>query len=274
MKNTIYHFHALPEEAAALLPDFTKGGNIWNPEKNIHTMDKNKVKSAAISLYHPGLPVDDHQVWPKICRAYNKAAAEGKRKYPGRFKILASIPFPFVEESMDEIKYALDVLKLDGVSIFPIAGEHQLDNEKYITLLKALNNRGANLFLHPLNSQGIPVENEGYLDAVLGFVRLIHFDRFKLCRNIRFILAHTAGIIPFIAENMGLLSYFLDSKSKIGKFMWDYLVKKQLEGEIVLKNLYIDASDCMDKDAFMAQQEFFNPEHLLWGALPALANKV
>ncbi len=142
----------------------------------------------------------------------------------------------------------------------------QLDNESSLPVLAELNKRRTAVFLHPVNSEGIPVENERYLDAVLGFTRLMYFDRLKDHGNIRFILGHTGGIIPYLSENMGLLAYFQVEKNKTGKFMWDYLIKKKLVGDIIQKSVYIDMSDCFDKAAFISQQEYFNKGHLLWGS--------
>ena len=77
--------------------------------------------------------------------------------YPGRFKAFAAVPFPYIDESVSEIKYALDTLKLGGVSFSPITKEVQLDNESGLPVLAELNKRRTAVFLHPINSEGIPV---------------------------------------------------------------------------------------------------------------------
>ncbi len=140
-----------------------------------------------------------------------------------------------------------------------------MDNEDYIPILEELNKRTATLLLHPINSDGIPVDNPRYLDSVLALTRFMYFDRFKDCKNIRFILSHTAGIIPFLADNMGVIQYMQEKKQRIGKFMWDYIIKKQLEGDIIMKQMYVDTSDCFDESALKSQIDFFDEGHILWG---------
>ena len=194
-------------------------------------------------------------------------------EYPIGFRAFAAIPFPFIEESMTEIQYALDQLKLDGVCLYPIVGEKQLDNEDCLPILEELEIRKTVVLPHPLNSEGIPVDNEQYLDAVLCFTRLMYFDRLKLCHNVRFILAHTGGVIPFLADNIGLLQYLQDNKKRIGKFLWDYLFKKRLAGDVIMKYLYIDTSDCFDESSFQSQNRFFHSGHLLWGSDSACVTK-
>lgn len=79
-------------------------------------------------------------------------------------------------------------------------------------------------------------------------------------------LAHTAGIIPYLADNMGILQYMQAEKRKMGKFLWDYLIKKRLDGDILMKSLYIDTADCFEDTSFQTQHSFFNAGHLLWGS--------
>ena len=266
MKVTDYHHHILPKAVAQLIPTSAQTNSVWNPEKSIKFISENDLRGVVLSLYHSELPINDKSLWIDIARTYNEAVAAVKNRYPDNFRAFAAIPFPFIEESMIEIHYALDQLKLDGVCIYPIAGETQLDNEDCLPILKELDKRKAVVFLHPVNSEGIPVDNERYLDAVLGFTRFMYFDRFKHCREVRFILAHTGGVIPFLADNIGLFQYFQDKKRKIGKFLWDYLIKKRLDGDVIMKSMYIDTSDCFDESSFQSQNNFYNSGHLLWGS--------
>jgi predicted TIM-barrel fold metal-dependent hydrolase len=266
MKTMDYHHHIIPRNVARLLPGLVRPDQVWDLEKSIAFMDNNNIRAAVLSLYLEKPLSSAKSIRVKAARAYNEAAAEAVKKYPGRFKAFSAVPFPYIDESVSEIKYALDTLKLDGVSFSPITEEVQLDNEICLPVLRELNKRRAAVFLHPANSEGIPVENERYLDAVLGFTRLLYYDRLKDHVNIRFILGHTGGIIPYLSENIGLLAYFQAEKNKTGTFMWDYIVKKKLAGEVTQKSLYIDMSDCFDETAFKSQQEYFYKGHLLWGS--------
>lgn len=261
-----YHHHIVPEDVVRLISKPEQTYDSWNPEQSIEFLQQHALKGAVLSLYHPELPVHDTPLWTDIARAYNEAAAAAKKTYPDRLRAFAALPFPSLEASLAELRYALDTLNLDGVCIFPIAGEQQLDNDAYIPLLQELDRRKALVCLHPIDAEGIPVDNERYLDAVLEFTRLMYYDRFKDCTNIRFMLAHTAGIIPFLADNMGILQYMQAEKRKMGKFLWDYLIKKRLDGDILMKSMYIDTSDCFEEASFQTQHHFFDSGHLLWGS--------
>ncbi len=248
------------------MSNLAQSGSIWNPEKSVEQIKQNGIEGSVLSLYHPALPVDDKQKWMKITRAFNNAVAVAKQKYPDTIWTFAAIPFPYIDESVTEIEYALDELKLDGVCIFPISGKTQLDEEACLPILKELEKRSAVIFMHPVNAEGIPVDNERYLDSVLSLSRFMYYDRLKHCPNVRFILAHTGGVIPFLAENMGLLVYLQAEKKKMLKFLWDYLIKKRLDGDILLRSMYVDTSDCFDDASFQSQNNFFDSGRLLWGS--------
>lgn len=261
-----YHHHIVPEEVVRHLSIPEPGPAVWNPEESIEFLHKHNLKGAVLSLYYPGLPVHNASLWIDIARAYNEAAAAAKKTFPARFRAFAALPFPSMDASVSELRYALDTLQLDGVCIFPIAGEQQLDSDTYLPLLQELDRRQALVLLHPINAEGMPVDNEHYLDAVLAFTRFLYYDRFKECSNIRFMLAHTAGIIPYLADNMGILQYMQAEKRKMGKFLWDYLIKKRLAGDTLMKSMYIDTADCFENTSFQTQHSFFDAGHLLWGS--------
>ncbi len=134
-------------------------------------------------------------------------------------------------------------MKLDGVCIYPITDDLQLDEEARVPILKELDRRATVVFLHPVDSQGVPVDNERYLDSVLSLSRFMYYDRLKHCPKVRFVLAHTGGVVPFLAENMGMLVYLQAEKKRMLKFLWDYLVRKRLDGDVLLKSMYVDTSD-------------------------------
>jgi len=266
MKLIDYHQHVMPQEVAALMPESVPSDAIWNPKETVEQMKQNGIEGAVLSLYHPELPINDKQQWVKIARTFNEAVAVAKQKYPDTIRAFAAIPFPYIEESLTEIDYALDELKLDGVCIFPISSETQLDEEACLPILKELDKRAAVLFMHPVNADGIPVDNERYLDSILSLSRFMYYDRLKDCPNIRFIFSHTGGTVPFLGENLGMLAYLQAKKMRMLKFLWDYLIRKKLDGDVLLKSSYVDTADCSDEASFKSQDNFFDAGRLLWGS--------
>ena len=53
----------------------------------------------------------------KTIRQTNEAAARIKKEHPGRFLFCAALPLLDVQKAIEEAKYALDVLKADGIKL-------------------------------------------------------------------------------------------------------------------------------------------------------------
>ena len=235
----------------------------WKPGSPLEIDSDDRLDGAMLTLCAPDLPVGDRDAWTAACRTFNEAAAVAKEQIDWLGGAYAAIPFPFVEEALDEIRFALDDLDLDGVCLFPVIGENLLDEDDAAPILRELSSREATVLIHPVDTEGVPVLNERYLDSVLFVARMMHHDRLKECPGARFVLAHTAGIVPYLGENLGMLQYMQAEKTKMAKFLWDYMVKKRLEGDVILQSLYVDAADCLDAASLQSQQLYFEPGHVL-----------
>src|SRR5689334_5829069 len=115
------HHHALFAEYLDVVKKHgTKdGGGVafheWNPKKNIELMDRRGISAAVLGMSSPGIYFGDVSETRKLARRYNEWLAEVVRDHPTRFGALAALPIPDIDASLEELAYALDVLKLDGV---------------------------------------------------------------------------------------------------------------------------------------------------------------
>ena len=74
-------------------------------------MDEAGVETSVLTLAAPQ-PTSAQTV-----RQTNEAAARIKKEHPGRFLFCAALPLPDVSKAIEEAKYALDVLKADGIKL-------------------------------------------------------------------------------------------------------------------------------------------------------------
>jgi hypothetical protein len=233
----------------------------WKPGVPLNIAERGE--RAWLALYAPGLPFGDRERWVSMCRAFNETAAAERDRFSWLGGIYAAIPFPNVDEALAEIRRATDDLALDGVCLFPVVGSRLLDEADALPVLRELSSRKLTVLVHPVDAEGSPVLNARYLDSVLFIARMMYNDRLKECPGIRFVLAHTAGIVPYLGENLGMLQYMQAEKNNIGKFLWDYMVKKRLEGDIFLRSLWVDAGDSPDSERIRWQESYFEAEHVL-----------
>ena len=146
-------------EADALNTEAWKG---WTPATAVEAMDKACVRTSISSITVPGIYFWEHfgnqQAPPgaklkndvvAMARDANEYGAKMKADYPGRFGIWASLPLPLIDESLKEIEYALDTLKLDGIGLTTSIGTKYMGDESFTPVFEELNRRKTVVYTHP-----------------------------------------------------------------------------------------------------------------------------
>src|SRR5690242_11275467 len=132
-----FHHHILPDfyvEALAKVGITAGGGRKfpkWTPSSSIKIMDTCGIQTAITSIPSPGLPGMKARQAAEIARRCNEYSASMAKEYPSRFGSFAVLPMPFVDESLAEIKYALEELKLDGVVLLGSYENDYLGSERF-----------------------------------------------------------------------------------------------------------------------------------------------
>lgn len=119
-----------------------------------------------------------------------------------------------MDAALAETAYALDVLKLDGLSAATHFRGLHLGESPYDPWLEEMNRRETVLFVHPEEPEGFDVStsrlNVSALEFMFETTRMIATmvlsgakDRFK---KVRVIATHGGGTMPFLAPRIGLIS--------------------------------------------------------------------
>ena len=115
----------------------------YNVENHLKWMDEAGIHTSVITLAAP------QPTSAKVVRATNEAAAKLKREQPSRFRFCAALPQSDVSKAIEEAKYALDVLKADGIKLATNVDGQYLGAPELDTLFSVLNERKAVVILHP-----------------------------------------------------------------------------------------------------------------------------
>jgi predicted TIM-barrel fold metal-dependent hydrolase len=161
----VHHHYGPPmwikvlSEADALNVNAWKG---WHYSQAVEAMDRAGVRTSISSITVPGIYFWEHfgnqQAPPgaklkndvvAMARDANEFGAKMKADYPGRFGIWASLPLPLVDESLKEIEYALDTLKLDGIGLTTSIGAKYIGDLSFTPVMEELNRRKAVIYTHP-----------------------------------------------------------------------------------------------------------------------------
>ena len=191
-------------------PDFAFVLSQWSPAHSIEAMDASGIATAVTSLSTPGVFQGDVQDARRLARACNEYAAGMARTYPGRLGFWATLPMPDVEGSLNEIAYAMDVLKADGIGFLSDYGDKWLGDPAFAAVFAELQRRKAIVFVHPSVANccrtllpGVPpAVAEFVLDTTRTIVSLLFNGTFTRSPDVRFIFAQAGGTMPMISDRI------------------------------------------------------------------------
>ncbi|WP_407146682.1 amidohydrolase family protein [Bradyrhizobium sp. ORS 86] len=228
------HHHIVPEPYANALSrkGVTKALGVplpkWTLEAALDVMDKNEINTSIISLSAPGVYFAGLDApLPFACelaRHTNDVFAELVAAHPSRFAALATLPLPDVDAALRELAYALDQLKLDGTVLFSNYDGYYLGDPRFDALHAELNRRKAVVFVHPASPPGLDQSHLGLPEAMLDVCfdttrtaySLIVGGVMKRYPDIRFILAHAGGTVPYLAGRVSMTATLLANARGIG----------------------------------------------------------
>jgi predicted TIM-barrel fold metal-dependent hydrolase len=184
----------------------------WSPGSSLAFMDEAEIDIAVTSISTPGIELQDRLASRELARKCNDFAAELMAKFP-RFGALGSVPMPNVDDAIEAVIYALDVLKLDGVVLFTNSQGIYLGDKRMKPLFKALQDRKATVFVHP-NASPDPVAHAlGLTDNIIDFpgdttraIAQLHYGgTFAETPDVKYVFSHAGGTTPYLAERFGIV---------------------------------------------------------------------
>lgn len=223
------HHHIVPKEYVKSLSEkgVKKALGVqfpgWNVNKALEVMDRNGISTSIISISAPGVYFKDSdpslEFARDLSRQTNEICAGLIGDHPERFGAFATLPLPDVDAALEEFKYAIEVLKLDGVALLSNYDGYYLGDPRFDRLFFKLNRQKAVVFIHPATPPGIEKSHLGFPEAVMDVCFDTTRTAFSLIVNgvtrkypdVRFILAHAGGPIPYIAARVGMSLQMLSS---------------------------------------------------------------
>jgi predicted TIM-barrel fold metal-dependent hydrolase len=194
----------IDESGGRALPD-------WSPENALQTMAELNIATAILSVSTPGTTfVANPAEATAMARDLNDYGAELAGTQPDRFGFFATLPMPHIEASLDEAVRALDKLRADGVVLLANSAGTYLGEDGQDTLFAALDARSVVVFIHPHNLPGptvpgiSPFAADFLLDTTRAAYLLVRNGIRTRYPNIRFILSHAGGFVPYAAHRMAL----------------------------------------------------------------------
>jgi 6-methylsalicylate decarboxylase len=261
------HFHYLsPEYREKMIDAF--GGSPdgfpapdWSVDATLAMMDRMNIATGMLSISSPGVHFGNDKNARLLARSVNEFAARTIGEHRGRFGGFASLPLPDVDGALNEIAYALDTLKLDGVVMLTNFNGVYLGDKRLDPVFDELNRRGAVVFIHPTSPICWQQSALGYprpmieftFDSTRAVVNLIFSGTTARCPKLRIIVPHAGGTIPFLARRIGMFGRGLAGGTPIGT-------------EEHLRRLYYDLAGSPGSNALAPLLEMTERSHILYGS--------
>ena len=205
----VHHHHTPPPYVAALTARNIPGPvRDWTPEKSLADMDRAGVATALTSITTPATRFLDEPGARKVARECNEYSAKLGADSRGRFGMFAAMPMPHVEATLQEIAYALDTLKADGIALLTSYGDKWLGDPAFAPVMSELNRRKAVVYTHPTTANCcgnlIPDVPESIIewgtDTTRTIASLVFSSTAARCPDVKWIFSHGGGTLPFLTE--------------------------------------------------------------------------
>ncbi|ENX58001.1 MULTISPECIES: amidohydrolase family protein [Acinetobacter] len=231
----------------------------WSPESALKFMDDNDIQTGVLSLSAPSVMSWEGKEASDMGRHVNEYIAELVQKNPSRFGHFITVPLPDIDASLNEIKYGFDELNADGVVLFSNYHGLYLGDESLEPVWKELDSRHAVVFIHPSKSidplTGLPSPLIDYpFDTTRTAVHMVANGILRKYRNVKVILSHAGGFLPFIANRVAELYPTLNASVTKNEILDD------------LRQFYFDTALSSGHVALQTLLSFAQQDHILYGS--------
>jgi aminocarboxymuconate-semialdehyde decarboxylase len=178
-------------------------------EARLRLMDRAGVQMQVLSAC-PQMPYgEDAAKAAKAARFVNDQYAELAGRHRDRFGTFAALPMPHLDESIAELRRALDELRVAGIAMNTTVMGHALVEPAFEPVFAELNSRSAVLYLHPAgNSACSPLIGDYHLTWMVGapvedtisIMQLITHGIPTRYPDIKIINSHLGGALPMLLQ--------------------------------------------------------------------------
>nr|POE48874.1 6-methylsalicylic acid decarboxylase [Quercus suber] len=194
----------------------------WTVELDDSLCQKHGISTSILSVTAPGPGIEkDPTVAAELARECNEFCANLRDQQPKRFGFFACVPdLLHIDDALNEIRHALDVMKADGVVLMTSYGTDTplyLGHALFSSVWKALSERRATVFIHPTHAVGSTLVSKFLPQPAFDYphetgrtaIDLITSGTLATAaKECKIILSHAGGTLPYLIDRVaGLLPF-------------------------------------------------------------------
>jgi len=236
----------------------------WDMQTTLAVMDRQGIATAIVSISEPGVYFGNVALARDLARQINEFSARLVADHPQRFGAFAVLPLPDIKAALQELAYALDTLKLDGIGLLTNYRGTYLGDDALDALFAELHRRQVVTFIHPSTPPstdqptfGLPPSlYEFTFDTTRMVANLLYSGTLDRYPNLRLILSHAGGTVPYLTKRL-----------TFGPTIGSYLKARAPKNLIAsLRQLYYDVAMSASPYALPSLQALVDPSHILFGS--------
>lgn len=224
-------------------------------------------RSVILSVTAPGPCIEKQAAdAAKLARSVNEYTAKLRDKDPEGYGFFASVPSPAdTVECLEEIRYAFDELKADGVILLTRYGpdNHYLGHVDFRPVWAELNRRKAVVFVHPTHPVDTNWVNKSSPQPMFDYphettrtaMDLIMNNHLRDYPDCKIILSHAGGTMPYLIYRVA--SMLEHTPVSVGKSRDEILDDA--------RQFYFDLALSANPITIQALLSFAKPNHILIG---------
>ena len=225
-------------------------------------LDAAGVDHQILTFTAPGTHIEEPQRAVELARMVNDSLA-GMVAEHERFQALGTLPLNDPTGSVEEYERLTGQLGLKGVMVFSNVNGVALADECYWPLYERADDQKAVIMIHPTLPVGVESMLDYWLMPLIGFTmdttlaaaKLVFSGVAERFPNIRWVLGHLGGAIPYLAERLDRgFHAFADCRVNIDRPPSEYL-----------RNFYYDTVN-FDVNALRLALEFAGVDRLVAGS--------
>ncbi len=242
--------------------------NIAKPGHRLVDVRLKEIKQAGVdkhilSLTCPGTILETPTRSVELARLVNDAFAKVQREHGDHFIALATLPLNDPQASVVELERAIKQLGLKGATLFSNANGVPLSDQRFWPMYEKANEMNLTFFIHPTYPVGVEAMLDYMLMPLVGFLAdttlaaasLVFSGTVERFPNIKWVLGHLGGAVPYLAERFDRGYEAYPVCQKIGK----------APSEFLKTNFYYDTVN-FDVDALEFAIKFAGVDHLVAGS--------
>ncbi len=185
-----------------------------DPDALVETMGYFGIDGAVVNpLSVAGVHHGDDANARYLCETTGEAMAKFVSRHPTKLGFFAPVPFPDVDGALKQAAYALDHLKADGIIMLTNQNGVYIGDPAADAFYAELDRRHANVFVHPARASFVddltlkmwgPIVEYPFETTRIA-ANLIYNEQMRKYPNIRWILAHAGGCLPYISLRLKLM---------------------------------------------------------------------